>query len=142
MPSAKMGDKVKVHYVGTLTDGTEFDSSIGGEPLEFTIGEGDLLEKFEQTVVGLQPGESGNVNISAEEAYGERREELVIKIEKSKLLPDLKPEVGMELRMQTPEGDTRSLNVIEVTDEDITVDANHELAGEDLNFNIQLIEIT
>lgn len=141
MSKAEKGNRVKVHYTGKLDDGTQFDSSVGSEPLEFVIGEGMLLPKFEEAVVGLSQGESTDIKIPAEEGYGIKRDELIISIEKSKLPPSIKPEVGMKLQTQTPDGNPMVLNIIEVNDETITVDANHELAGMDLNFNIELVEI-
>lgn len=141
MAKAQNGNTVKVHYVGTLDNGSQFDSSTGREPLEFQIGEGMLLPKFEDAVIGLEPGESVNVSIPAEEAYGPKREDLVIKIEKDKLPPTISPEMGMKLQMNTPQGETLVLNIIEINDDSIVVDANHELAGEKLNFKIDLVEI-
>ncbi|MEG8989299.1 peptidylprolyl isomerase [Ignavibacteria bacterium 4148-Me] len=141
MAVAKSGDTVRVHYTGTLKDGKQFDSSIGGEPLEFTIGDGTILEKFEEAVIGLQPGESIDITIPAEEAYGARRDDLIIKISNANLPPDLNPEVGMKLHMQTADNQILALRVVEVLPDGVMIDANHELAGEDLNFNIQLIEI-
>ncbi len=141
MAVAKSGDTVRVHYTGTLKDGRQFDSSVNGEPLEFTIGDGTILEKFEEAVIGLQPGESINITIPAEEAYGARRDDLIIKISNANLPPDLNPEVGMKLHMQTADNQILALRVVEVLPDGVMIDANHELAGEDLNFNIQLIEI-
>lgn len=141
MAAAKNGDTVRVHYTGTLNNGVQFDSSIGGEPLEFTIGEGTILEKFEEAVIGLQPGESIDISIPAEEAYGLRRDDLIIKINNANLPPDLNPEVGMKLHMQTADNQILALRIVEVLPDGVMIDANHELAGEDLNFNIQLVEI-
>jgi len=141
MAKAQNGNKVKVHYTGTLDNGTQFDSSVGREPLEFTIGEGMLLPMFENTVVGLEAGETANVKIPAAEGYGLRNEELVIKIEKAKLPPTIIPELGMKLQMRTPEGHPLIIKVTEINDDHIFVDANHELAGQDLNFAIELVEI-
>ncbi|AFN74369.1 peptidylprolyl isomerase FKBP-type [Melioribacter roseus P3M-2] len=141
MSIAKTGDKVKVHYTGTLNDGTQFDSSHGNEPLEFTIGEGALLGKFENAVVGLEPGQSVDINIPADEAYGQRREDLIIKVNNSNLPPNLNPEVGMKLHMQTADNQVIPLTIVEVLEDGIMVDANHELAGQDLNFHIELVSI-
>lgn len=142
MSKAQNGNKVKVHYTGTLDNGTKFDSSVGREPLEFTIGEGMLLPMFEEIVIGLEPGETAKVKIPAAEGYGLRNEELVIKIEKAKLPPTIVPEIGMKLQMRTQDGQPLVLNIIEINDDNIIVDANHELAGLDLNFTIELVEIT
>ncbi len=141
MSIAKTGDKVKVHYTGTLNDGTQFDSSFGNEPLEFTIGEGALLGKFEEAVIGLEPGQTVDINIPADEAYGQRREDLIIKVSNSNLPPNLNPEVGMKLHMQTDDNQIIPLTIVDVLEDSIVVDANHELAGEDLNFHIELVSI-
>jgi peptidylprolyl isomerase len=141
MAEAKNGDTVKVHYTGTLEDGSKFDSSAGRDPLEFTIGEGKLLKPFESAVMGLSPGESIRVNIPAEEAYGQRRDELVGQVSRDQLPDDLSPEVGMQLQLQPPQGQPVVMTVIEMDDERITLDGNHQLAGQDLNFDIELVEI-
>jgi peptidylprolyl isomerase len=142
MASLKNGDKVKVHYTGTLKNGEQFDSSIGGEPLEFTIGEGSVLEKFELAVLDLQPGESKNIDIPAAEAYGLKRDDLVIKVPSTNLPPDIKPELGMKLQMQTQQGEIITLTIVEILEDGVMIDANHELAGQDLKFNIQLVEVS
>lgn len=141
MQNAKNGDKVKVHYTGKLDDGQVFDTSEGKNPLEFTIGENQLLKKFEDAVNGLEVGESTNVLIPAEEAYGTRQEQLIAQVPKDKLPEGMTPEVGMKLQTQTPEGQVMVVNVTEVSDNEITIDANHELADENLNFDIKLVEI-
>lgn len=137
--AAKVGDTVRVHYTGTLNDGTEFDTSIGNDPLEFVIGEGSLIGKFEEAVVGSEPGESKIVHVKPEEAYGLKRDELIINISKDKLPPELIPEVGLSLQMQTGGDGIIVLRIIEVNEDSVTVDANHELAGEELTFNIQFV---
>lgn len=141
MKKAKNGDTVKVHYTGSLDDGTIFDSSEGKEPLQFTIGDGQLLPAFEQGVVGLAVGETTNIQLTAQEGYGLKQDKLIGKLPLEALPPDLTPEVGMRLQMKTPEDQVVILKIIEVSDNDITVDANHELAGEDLNFEIELVRI-
>lgn len=141
MIKAEKGNTVKVHYVGTLDSGTQFDSSRGNVPLEFKIGEGELLKKFEDAVIGLQPGESVNIKIPAAEGYGERRDDLVITVDKDRLSPELNPEIGMKLQSKTSNGNPVILSVIEIQEKAIVVDANHELAGLDLNFSIELLEI-
>lgn len=141
MKKAKNGDTVKVHYTGKLNDGTIFDSSEGKDPLKFKIGEGHLLQAFEQGVIGLAEGGSKNVQITAEEGYGMRQDKLIGKIPFEALPEGLTPEVGMRLQMQTPEGQLVVLKINKISENDITVDANHELAGEDLNFEIELVEI-
>ncbi len=141
MAKAQTGNTVKVHYVGTLDNGTQFDSSTGQDPLEFKIGEGMLLPMFENAVAGLEPGETVNVKIPAVEGYGLRNEGLVINIERTKLPPTIIPELGMKLQMQTKEGQPLLLTITDVQNDFIVVDANHELAGKDLNFKIDLVEI-
>jgi len=141
MSSAKMGDTVKVHYTGTLDDGTVFDSSKDGSPLEFTIGKGQILKGFEQGVIDLAVGKSTNVHIPAAEGYGLRREELVTKVPMEQLPEDLKPEIGMKLQAQTSDGHPMIITVTEIGDNEITIDGNHELADNNLNFDIELVEI-
>ncbi len=141
MAKAKEGDKVKVHYSGFLEDGTIFDSSLEREPLEFTIGQGMLIPGFENAVVGMDEGETKTVQISAEEAYGPRRDELVITINREQVPPDIDPVVGQELQVKTPNGMVADVVVTDVNEETITLDANHPLAGKDLIFEIKLLEI-
>ena len=141
MARAKYGDTVKVHYTGRLDDGTVFDTSANGEPLQFTIGSGQIIPGFEQAVVGMNPGESKTVKIPAEDAYGQRREDLIIEVEKSQLPEGLKPEVGLQLQSRQPDGRIVVLTIADVTESHVTLDANHPLAGKDLTFEIQLVEI-
>jgi peptidylprolyl isomerase len=137
---AKEGDTVKVHYTGKLENGTEFDSSSDGDPLEFKLGEGELIPGFEQAVVGMASGEKKTVTIPVEEAYGPRRDELVMVVEKSALPPDLETQVGEQLEM-TQGDDTFVVTITEATDDSVTLDANHPLAGESLVFDLELVEI-
>ena len=137
----KNGDIVKVHYTGTLKDGTVFDTSREREPLEFTLGEGSLIEDFEQAVIGMQVGQSKTVTIPAEKAYGPHRDELIFVLERNQLPDDLDPKVGQQLQAKQPEGQTSIVTIIDVSEMSITVDANHPLAGKDLTFEIELIEI-
>ncbi|PXF52001.1 MAG: peptidylprolyl isomerase [Candidatus Methanophagaceae archaeon] len=141
MAQAKYGDTVKVHYTGKLDDGTVFDASVNGDPLQFTIGSGQIIPGFEQAVVGMNPGESKTVKIPAEDAYGQRREDLVLEIEKSQLPEGLKPEVGLQLQSRQPDGRIIVLTIADISESHVTLDANHPLAGKDLTFDIQLIEI-
>lgn len=145
-PVAQEGDTVKVDYILTLDDGTEVDSSLNAsyghvQPLNFTIGSGDLLVGFENAVIGLAVGESTTVKIPADEAYGPWDEELVVTLNWSQLQEGLVPEVGDELYTQNAYGMVSVVIVTNVSDEGVTVDANHELAKEDLNFEIWLVEI-
>jgi len=141
MSEAKIGNKVKVHYTGKLEDGNIFDSSNGRSPLEFTIGENQVLKKFEETVEGLSVGESANVHIPAEEAYGVRQEQLVVKIPKVNLPSNLTPEIGMKLQTQSPDSSVMVVKITEIGESEITIDANHELADKNLDFEIELVEI-
>ncbi len=141
MAQAKYGDTVKVHYTGKLDDGTVFDASVNGDPLQFTIGSGQIIPGFEQAVVGMNPGESKTVKIPAEDAYGQRREDLVLEVEKSQLPEGLKPEVGLQLQSRQPDGRIIVLTIADISESHVTLDANHPLAGKDLTFDIQLIEI-
>ncbi|MEX2671466.1 MAG: peptidylprolyl isomerase [Phycisphaeraceae bacterium] len=141
MASAKQGDTVKVHYTGKLTDGTVFDSSLQREPITFTLGEGQIIPGFEKAVEGMEPGEKTSITIPADEAYGQRDEEAVAKIERSQLPEDLKPEVGQQLQVQKPDGQPVAVRVAEVDDDSITIDTNHPLAGKDLAFELELVEV-
>lgn len=140
MSEAKRGDNVKVHYTGKLSDGTVFDSSDGGEPLEFAVGSGQVIQGFEEGVVGMKVGEFKTVEIPVEKAYGERKDELVIQAPIEQVPPDLNPELGMRLEMGGVNGEILRVVVTEITDTYITLDANPPLAGKDLIFEIELIE--
>lgn len=141
MTQAKAGDTVRVHYTGRLTDGREFDSSAGREPLEFIIGEGKLIPAFEDAVIGMTAGDAGQVVIAADDAYGPRRDEAVQTVERAMLPPEIELTVGNMLQATAPGGQRMTLTIVEVTDESVTLDANHPLAGEDLTFDIELVEI-
>lgn len=149
MAQAKQGDRVKVHYTGRLDDGTVFDSSecadegcgCGHGPLEFTIGQGEVIPGFEAGVVGLSVGESKSVHIAVEDAYGERIEEMVAVVPRGDLPQELSPEVGQQLEVTQEDGQVFQVLITEVTDDTITIDANHPLAGQALNFDIKLEEI-
>jgi len=141
MSKAVQGSIVRVHYTGTLDDGEIFDSSKDRSPLQFIIGGGRLLKPFEDTVVGMAPGESRKVTIPPENAYGLHRKEMVMVVERDKLPSSIVPEVGMRLEIAL---DSRSNVMVEITDikgKEITLDANHPLAGKTINFEIQLVEI-
>lgn len=141
MSQAKSGDTVKIHYTGTLDDGTEFDSSAGREPLEFAIGSGQVILGFDSAVDGMTVGDNKTVTIPAGEAYGERHDQLVQEVPKTALPEDMKPELGMQLQSQGPDGQVMYLLVTAVEVESITVDGNHPLAGLALTFAIELVEI-
>jgi len=141
MSQAKAGDTVHVHYTGTLEDGTQFDSSEGRDPLEFTVGSGQVIPGFEKAVEGMAVGDSKSVNISPEDGYGQRNEQMVQEVPKSVLPDDLEPREGMALQAQGQDGNVIQLTVTSVADDSITVDANHPLAGKTLNFAIELVKI-
>jgi peptidylprolyl isomerase len=141
LSKVKDGDTVKVHYTGTLKDGKVFDSSEGREPLEFTLGQGQLIPGFEKAVTGLGKGESTTVDIPSNEAYGESREDLVISVPKDQLPDDVEPQVGMQLQVNQPDGQPIPVRITEVGEENLTLDANHPLAGKDLTFKIELVEV-
>lgn len=141
MSQAKAGDTVKIHYTGTLDDGTQFDSSEGREPLEFELGGGQVIPGFDRAVEGMAVGESKQVAIPAAEAYGERSDQMVQEVPRTALPPDLEPEVGMALSARGENGAEMRLTVTEVAEESITVDGNHPLAGKALNFAIELVAI-
>ena len=141
MATIKEGDTVKVHYTGTIADGTVFDSSKEREPLEFTIGEGKLIPGFEKAVVGMAVGDTSKVTIPSDEAYGEKREDMVIDVDKGQIPPDIKPEVGQQLQVQQKDGGAIPVVITEITDETVQLDANHPLAGQDLTFEIEVVEV-
>ena len=141
MTEVKTGDKVKVHYTGKLEDGTQFDSSVGSDPLEFTIGAGQLIAGFDNGVVGMTIGEKKTLTIAAADAYGERNEELIVDINKTQLPPDIEPQIGLMLQSRQPDGNLINLMIIEVNESSVKVDANPPLAGETLIFDIELVEM-
>jgi len=141
MAQAKLGDTVRVNYTGRLDDGTVFDSSLRSGPLEFTIGDGQLIPGFENAVIGMTPGETKTQRVPADEAYGPHADFLVIEVDRRRVPPELDPKVGDRLQLQHPDGRVTPVLVTEVTDSSITLDANHPLAGKDLTFDIELLEI-
>lgn len=141
MTQAKSGDTVRIHYTGTLDDGSEFDSSAGRDPLEFSLGGGQVIPGFDSAVDGMTVGEKITVTIAADQAYGERHEQLVQDVPKSALPDEIEPAVGMQLQSRSPEGQVMNLVVTEVAEESITLDGNHPLAGQALTFAIELVEI-
>lgn len=157
MVRAQPGSKVKVHYTGRLADGEVFDSSIDlpgespgespgdssqiGEPLEFVIGSGQMIPAFEQGVIGMEPGESKTVNIPAEDAYGPHHPQAVIEVERSQFPSNMPLEVGSVVQGNAPDGKQVPFTVVEVTASIVTLDRNHPLAGKDLTFEIQLVQV-
>lgn len=141
MAQAKNGDTVKVHYTGKLNDGTVFDSSADREPLKFTIGNGQLIQDFEQAVIGMNTGESKTVQIPSDNAYGPHREEMLMVIDRSQFPEGLEPRIDQQLQVRHPNGQESVVKVVDISDTNVTLDANHPLAGKDLTFEIQLTEI-
>lgn len=141
MSVAKKGDNVKVHYTGRLPDGTVFDSSRDREPLEFTVGGGQMIAGFDKAVDGMALGESKTATFSSEEGYGESNDDMVFTVPKDQLPADLKPEEGQQLSMQHPSGQQIPVVVTKVEENEIVIDANHPLAGKELEFEIELVEI-
>jgi peptidylprolyl isomerase len=141
MAVATSGDTVRVHYTGSLDNGTVFDSSEGREPLEFEVGSGSVIPGFDQAVLGLEVGDSTTVTIAPEQAYGPRREEYVVQFPLSQFPEEIVPEAGMQLQMRGQDGTPIPVLVTEVGEEQVTLDANHRLAGENLTFEISLVEI-
>jgi peptidylprolyl isomerase len=141
MSQAKSGDTVTIHYTGTLEDGTEFDSSAGRDPLEFTVGTGQVIPGFDKAVEGMAVGDKKTVDIEPEQAYGQRQEQMIHEVPKSALPPNIDPVVGMGLQAKNQDGQDVRLTVTDVGEETITVDANHPLAGQALRFEIELMQI-
>ncbi len=141
MSTIKDGDTVKVHYTGTLENGEVFDSSEGRDPLQFTMGAGQLIPGFEKAVMGLKVGDSTKAEIPSAEAYGEHNPQMEVTIQKSQLPADLDPEVGMQLQLTQENGQPVPCQVTKIEGEDVTIDANHPLAGKDLTFDIEVVEI-
>ena len=141
MTYANKGDTVSVHYTGTLEDGSVFESTVGLSPMQFTIGEREVLPGVEKAVIGMKAGESTTLRIAADDAFGPRREDMVMEIDRSRLEGHLQPEVGHLLQITWPDKQSSLASVIGVTDSTVTVDGNHPLAGKDLTFDIQLVDI-
>ena len=141
MPQAKDGDKVRIHYVGSLEDGTEFDSSYKkGEPLEVVIGQGLLIKGFEDAVKNLEPGEKAKTIVSPEDGYGPYHHELTFEVDLNQIPPEINPEVGMMLQVNTEQGPT-NVTVKSVGGDKAVLDGNHPLAGQSMTFEIELVEI-
>ncbi|MGJ8659459.1 FKBP-type peptidyl-prolyl cis-trans isomerase [Cellulophaga fucicola] len=141
MSQVKENNTVKVNYTGKLSDGQVFDSSEGKEPLEFTLGQGQLIPGFEKGLIDMKVNEKKTITIAKEEAYGEVNEALIQEVKKAELPQDMEPKVGMGLVSQSPDGREMNLLVVEVKEESIVVDANHPLAGKDLIFDLEVVEI-
>jgi FKBP-type peptidyl-prolyl cis-trans isomerase 2 len=138
---AKSGDTVKVHYTGTLNDGTQFDSSVGKDPLEFTLGSGQVIQGFDDAVTGMKVGEKKTVTILAADAYGAYRDDLVFEVDKAKLPATITPTVGMQLQMTQNDGTKATVTIKAINPNTLTLDANSPMAGKDLTFALELVEI-
>jgi peptidylprolyl isomerase len=141
MTKAASGDTVRVHYTGKLGSGEVFDSSEGRDPLEFELGAGRVIPGFDEAVVGMTPGDTKDVKIPVNEAYGEKSDDMIIEISREQLPDGMDPQVGQWLQVGGDDGRVGHVRVASVADESITIDGNHPLAGEDLHFTIELVEI-
>jgi peptidylprolyl isomerase len=141
MAEAKSGDTVRVHYTGTLPNGEVFDSSEGHEPLEFTLGEGTVIPGFDDAVTGMSEGQEKTVTIPSGEAYGPRRDEMLLRVPRGEFPPDLEPQVGQQLQMAQGEH-VFVVTIREVQGDTVVLDANHPLAGEDLTFKLHLVQVS
>jgi len=141
MSLAKQGDKVQVHYTGKLDDGTVFDTSQQRDPIEFVIGQRQVIPGFEEAVVGMTPGDSKSATIPADQAYGPRRDEMVAEIGRDQLPEQIEPAVGLSLELHQANGQVIPTRIVEVSDSSVKVDANHPLAGRDLTFDLELVAI-
>jgi peptidylprolyl isomerase len=138
---AKKGNAVEVHYTGKLEDGSVFDTSVSRAPLGFTLGDGNMIKGFDTAVHGMAIGDKKTVTIPAAEAYGERRDDMMIEVPVEQVPADIKPEIGMTLQLQGGNGQPMPVVVTEINEEKIFLDANHQLAGKDLVFDIELVKI-
>ncbi len=141
MALAQAGDTVRVHYTGKLDDGTVFDSSAGSDPIEFVIGDHQVIPGFEDGVTGMAVGETKTITIPFDQAYGAYDDELVLDVPRDQFPDHITPEIGEALQLQQPDGNVITVIISEVSDESVTLDANHPLAGEDLTFDLELAEI-
>ncbi len=137
----KKGDKIKVHYHGKLDDGTTFDSSEGRDPLAFEVGSGMVIPGFDAGVTGMEKGEKKTIVIPSDEAYGPKLDEMIMEFPKERFPEDMKPEIGMSLNMSNQDGQSFPVVIKEVKEDVVVLDANHPLAGKDLTFDLELVEI-
>ncbi|MDN3620356.1 peptidylprolyl isomerase [Polaribacter undariae] len=141
MSQVKANNTVKVHYTGKLSDGQVFDTSEGKEPIEFVLGQGQLIPGFEQGLIDMKVNEKKTITIAKEEAYGEVNDQLIQEIDRANLPQDMEPKVGMGLVSKSPEGQEMNLMIVEVKDKSVVIDGNHPLAGRDLVFDLEVVEI-
>ena len=140
MTTVKSGDTVRIHYTGTLPDGSTFDSSEGRDPLEFTVGSGQIIPGLDKAMPGMEVGESKSVHVPAEEAYGDVDPNARQSVPRDQIPEDIPLDLGTRLQLQDPQGRTMAVSVAEVTEETVVLDANHPLAGQDLTFDVELVE--
>jgi len=141
MTQAKAGDTVRINYVGTLDDGQKFDSSEGRDPLEFVVGSGQIIPGLDNAIPGMEVGEKKDVNVPCAQAYGERQDAAQQAVPRAQIPDEIPLEIGAQLQMQTPQGQVMPVTVASVNEEEVTLDANHPLAGKDLNFAIEVVGI-
>jgi len=141
MAEAKSGDTVKVHYTGRLDNGRVFDSSAHGQPLEFTLGAGQVIQGLDELVLGMSPGELRTQTISAEQAYGPHRKEMEVEVPREEIPPTMNPKVGQQYQIQAGAGRAFRVRITRVSETSVTMDGNHPLAGKDLTFEVELLEI-
>lgn len=141
MTQAKSGDTVRIHYTGKLTDGTQFDSSEGRDPLQFKLGAGEIIPGLEREVEGMEVGGKSTITVPAADAYGEHNPAHVQAVPREQIPPEVELAEGKQLQATTPDGRQLQLVVVGLTEQEVTVDANHPLAGKDLVFDLELIEI-
>ncbi|MBE9528405.1 MAG: peptidylprolyl isomerase [Proteobacteria bacterium] len=141
MAQVKSGDRVKIHYSGAFDDGTVFDDSKARGPLEFTVGAQEVIVGMEEAIIGMSPGESKSERIAPERAYGASNPEMTVEVERKHIPSDMEPEVGHQVKITQDDGSTIVAQVIGVTKEHVTLDANHPMAGKELIFDIELLEI-
>ncbi|MBD8891756.1 FKBP-type peptidyl-prolyl cis-trans isomerase [Roseibium litorale] len=141
MSEVKAGDTVSIHYTGTLNDGSVFDSSDGREPLQFTVGSGQIISGLDKAIPGMAIGDEKTVNVPADEAYGQKDPHAMQPVPRDQFPADIPLEVGVQLQVQTPNGQVMSVSIAEVGEEAVILDANHPLAGKDLTFEIKLVSI-
>ncbi|VAV85388.1 FKBP-type peptidyl-prolyl cis-trans isomerase SlyD [hydrothermal vent metagenome] len=142
MSQVKEGSAVKVHYTGKLSDGSVFDTSRDGTPLDFKVGDGMVIKGFETAIIGMKAGDTKTVTLAVEDAYGPKRDELLAEVEREKLPQTETLEVGKTLEVQQPDGQSFMVKVVGLTETMVSLDANHPLAGQDLTFDIELLELT
>ncbi len=142
MEGIREGDRVQVHYTGKLQSGEVFDSSQGREPLDLTIGEGKIIPGFEQALLGMQTGDKKSFDLTPDQAFGERKDELVHVIQKEQIPSDIKLEIGMQLALEGQQKEPIPAQVVDISESTVTLDTNHPLAGKDITFEVDVVEIT